>query len=184
MKKLLALSAAILGVSAAAHAAPPKTNVYINGEVRAQTCTVDGDIFQNTVTLDPIKLEDLKSGKKNDKEFSVKLKACDFKSQESVYVAFDSTHANVTADGNLKNTQGNTPNTSTGVQIQIMNTDGTKINLADPLEAKSDAVVQRHLRASNGAHEFKFKAGYAVEQGATPTTGFISSSIPVTLQYQ
>lgn len=183
MKKLLALSAITLSVSAVAHAATPTQQINISGEVRAQTCVLDGASHQY-VRLDPIKLSDLEKGTTNAKEFSVNLKSCDVKSTESVYVAFDTKSTNISADGNLKNTQGNSANTSTGVEIQILSASGAKIDLNDPLQARSNDIVQRNLRSSNGAYEFKFQAGYVAEKGAVPTTGKVTSSIPVILQYQ
>lgn len=191
MKKLLALSAIALGLSTSAFANtfdktnPTYAEVHIEGEVIGQTCVLDGGIQDTRVKLDQVKLSEVETDAKL-KEFSLKFKNCDFKSRQSVYVAFDHAHANVTANGNLKNTSENNgnANTATGVALQITDTNGNRIDLSNPDTAKSDAIIQRALRATKGAVEFKFKAGYIVESGAEPTTGLVTSYIPVTLQYQ
>lgn len=192
MKKLLALSAIALSLSAPAFADtfdatnPTYARVQIDGEVVGQTCVLDGTVNGTRVTLDPIKLSDLRAGGANLKDFSLKFKNCDVRSRQAVYVAFDHAHANVSTNGNLKNTgetNGN-PFTARGVEIQITKPDNTRIDLSSANTAKSDSVVQRSLRADNGAVEFKFKAGYIAPVSANATTGVVTSSIPVILQYQ
>lgn len=191
MKKLLTLSAIALGLSAPAFANtfdrsnPTYAEVHINGEVIDQTCVLDGAPFQR-VELDKVKLSELKNGEAKLKDFTLKFKDCDIKSTQSVYVAFNHAHANVSTDGNLKNTSetnGN-QNTATGVEIQITKPNKTKIDLSSADTAKSDAVSQRSLRATNGAVEFNFKAGYIAPTPDNATTGIVTSSIPVILQYQ
>lgn len=192
MKKLLALSAIVLGLSTPAFANtfdksnPTYAEVHINGEVIDQTCVLDGTVADRRIELDKVKLSELKNGEAKLKDFTLKFKDCDFKSRQSVYVAFDHAHANVSTNGNLKNTSetnGN-QNTATGVEIQITKANGDKINLSNADTAKSDAVSQRSLRATNGAVEFNFKAGYIAPTPANATTGLVTSYIPVTLQYQ
>lgn len=178
MKKLLALSVAAL-ISTAASANTSQT-VYITGEVYDQTCLFDGAAL-NLVPLPKIKLADLQNNADNLTEFGIKLKNCDTKSTESVLVTFDIASPNLTDDGYLKNTN-TTDNKSTGVQLKITTTDNTRINLKNADEAKSEARLQRRL--TNGATEFKFKAGYAKVTGENATTGLVGSSIPVKIAYQ
>lgn len=182
MKKLLALSAIALSVSAVAHASAPQVVVHIGGEVRDQTCAIDG-ASAVPVPLDAVKLSDLKNGVDNAKEFAVKFKNCNFNTNEHFFVAFDGSSPNITADGFLKNIASEYA--SSGVQIKIMTADGKKINLNKSDEARSQTIRARHLEKTNGSVEFKFKAGYALVDGVTnPTGGMVRSNIPVILQYQ
>lgn len=182
MKKLLALSAAAL-LSTTAFAADPvtKQTVHISGEVYDQTCTLDDTNAHQFVILDKIKLSDLKNGETSNKPFTVKFKDCDTKSSQQVFVSFDGAHSTVASNGKLNNILTSNPNSASGVQIQLFQENGTPIDLKDAESAKStNKPVQRTL--ANGKVEFKFQAGYFAE--ANPTTGIVSSNIPVTLQYQ
>lgn len=182
MKKLLALSAAAL-LSTTTFAADPvtKQTIHFSGEVYDQTCTLDDTNANQFIDLEKIKLSDLKNGTNNKKEFTVKFKDCDTKSTQQVFASFDIGHANVAPNGKLNNTQGAIATAASDVQIQLFQADGTAIDLKDAESAKStNKPVQRTL--ANGKVEFKFQAGYFA--GNNPTTGKITSSIPVTLQYQ
>lgn len=186
MKKLLALSALALSLASTTAFATTTQILAVHGEVVSQTCEFDNGnkpAGAQTVDLDPILLADLQAGKDNAKDFSFKLKGCDTKSTQEVSITFDSKHQHVTANGRLANNSvGNNQNSATGVQFKIMKEDGTPINLKDASAARSAVIVQR--QAAGGNAEFKFKAGYEVEQGATPTTGIVTSNIPVTIAYK
>lgn len=183
MKKLLILSVTALSTSAFA---TPVTTDTINfaGEVYGQTCTLDKATTTPTkVDLEKIKVSELATSNYK-KDFSVKFKECDVKSTQGILVSFNTEHNTITDAGNLKNTLINTSTASTGVGFKLFQENGTEINLKNPDSAKSPVVIQRNLQGTNGAVEFKFKVGYVVEAGAVATTGKITSSIPVTLQYQ
>lgn len=186
MKKLLALSALALSFASTTAFATTTQILAVHGEVIGQTCEFDNATgTAKLVRLAPISLADLQAKKDNATEFSFKLKGCDTKSTQEVSVAFDTNHQHVTNDGLLANSSTTTgpnanKNAATGVQFKIMNENGAVINLKDPNAVKG--IVQR--QATGGNAEFKFKAGYVVEQNATPTTGLVTSSIPVTIAYK
>lgn len=180
MKKLLALSVIALGLSTSAFASDTAT-VTINGEVRNQTCVVDTNNSDLVVKLDPIRIKDLSDKANKIKDFTVRFKECDSTYQNrAIYVAFDHEHANITDKGNLKNILTGA-RASSGVQLQLLQTDKSVINLKDPESAKSALVPEATL--DNGKAEFTFQVGYVKEEGAQPTAGFITSSIPLTLKY-
>lgn len=187
MKKLLALSALALSFASTTAFATTTQILAVHGEVIGQTCEFGNSNSPNPslqlVSLNPITLADLQAGKDNAEEISFNLTGCDTKSTQEVFITFDSNHQNVTANGRLANNSvGINKNAATGVQFKIMKEDGTPINLKDANAARSVGIVQR--QAAGGNAEFKFKAGYEVEQGATPTTGLVTSNIPVTIAYQ
>lgn len=181
MKKLLALSAIALGLSTSAFANTSQT-ITISGEVIAQTCKLDVSLENRIVRLDKVKLEDLKNNVNvPKKDIALKVVDCDTKNTQTVVVAFDGASANIDRDnGNLNNTLTGT-NTSSGVQIKLLNTDDAHINLSQSNNLELLRSAQRTLNDSNNT--IKFKATYAVK-GNAPTTGTVTSSIPVVLTYQ
>lgn len=187
MKKLLTLSAIALGLSTSAFAnTAPMHNVNIVGNVYNQTCKfVDAsgsDSRATTVTLDKISAEEVTTTAKKIKDFTIRIAGCDVKSAQHVSVAFDVNSPNITTEGNLKNTS-NTPTASTGVQIQLLKSDGaTAINLNDAEAVKTTPLYQRAL--VDGKAEFKFQAGYIQEPNGTVTAGGVTSSIPLKIVYQ
>lgn len=187
MKKLLALSAIALGLSAPAFAnTSSEHTVRIVGNVYDQTCKFvnqsGNDSNATTVTLDKISKAEVLAGNSKAKPFTIYLAGCDVKSAQHVYVAFDANSPNITTEGNLKNTS-TTDTASTGVQIQLFKADGTtKINLSDVEAVKAAPLYQRTL--VDGKAEFKFQAGYIQEPNGTVTAGGVTSSIPLKIVYQ
>lgn len=177
MKKLLTLSAIALGCSsvcAVAHADSTAT-VHIGGRVYAQTCTLKTAKNQ-IVQLPSVNVADLKKGETQSTDFKVGFAECDTKSSQSVYLSFNATDK-ATDGGLLKNTN-DSPSKATNVHFKIEHK-GQSVDLKN--NPNTPLVAQRTLK--NGEVEFNFKASYAVE-GGDPTSGVLSASIPVTINYQ
>lgn len=175
MKKLLALSAvALLSTSTFA---VPNHHVNISGKVVAKTCEFEQ--LMGGTTLPDAKVEGTNlvadvSGQDLKKEFTVKLINCDKKTP--VYVAFDGSHANVNDSGYLINKAPANVGAQ-NVQIKLIKRD-QDINLKNQTFDHNDVITP-----STGTAEFKFKATYVVN-GGTPTSGAVSSSVPVLIKYQ
>lgn len=176
MKKLLALSAIALGLSTSAFAVPNHF-VNISGKVVAKTCEFEnlmgGTVLPDAKVQGNGLVADV-TGQDLAKEFSVKLINCDTKTP--VYVAFDGTHANVTNDGFLANKAPDNLKAQ-NVQIKLLKRD-QDINLKNQTFDSNDVITP-----ATGTAEFKFKATYVV-QGGTPSSGAVSSSVPVLIKYQ
>lgn len=180
MKKLLALSAVAL-LSTSAFANTTQT-VHITGQVNAQTCVLDG-IANQFVRLNPVMLADLEKDLVNPTQFSVNFKDCDTKTTQAIVAHIDPNHSTITDAGYLRNTN-KTTNASTGVGIKLLRADNNQvINLKAADATDYTAVVARP--ATQGKLTFTFKADYVKDaSNGTPSTGIVTTNVPVTIKYQ
>lgn len=180
MKKLLALSAVAL-LSTSTFANTTQT-VHITGQVNSQTCVLDGNANQ-FVRLNPVLLADLEKTEVSPTEFSVNFKECDTKTTQTIIAYIDPNYDTITNEGYLRNTNS-TANASTGVGIKLLRVDNNKfINLKAADATDYTQVVARP--ATQGKLSFKFKADYVKDTTTgTPSTGIVTTKVPVTIKYQ
>lgn len=183
MKKLLVFSIITFGCSTTVFAENVEQNISIKGEVYTQTCKFDNGARNKIVSLDRVKLDVLKNNSKEVpvKDIIVSLTGCDTKNTGTISVGFGISPYLDGGSGNLNNALSD-KNTSTGVQIKLLKDDGAHLNLAKPEDTQLLRISQRMLNENNS--NLKFKATYAIKQGEDPSTGTISSSVPLVLVYE
>lgn len=163
--------------------------VTFEGTITSNTCYVSSNSVNKTVKLPAVKANDLSTAGQTagDTAFTLTLEDCpvigykmvEGQRKNNVSVAFDSTSANVDTDtGNLKeaNPSGNS---AKNVQIQLLNKDGKKINLAS---AEEQAKLIQQPIGNTGNVQFDFTAQYYAKAAAEP--GSVVVSIPFSIDYQ
>lgn len=193
MKKTL-LSTALVAVMATAGLAPqsvraatnnPVSNgatdgtITITGQVIAQTCKVDGKSAgtadAKTVFLPDVLTSQLATlgATAGEKPFSIAVTGCDA-SLSSVRTYFTGTNIDST-NGRLNTATGN----AAGVQVQLINGDGSIIALNGADAAQNSKVVT----LTSGAATLDYKARYYAN-AATVGAGAVSTNVAFTMIYQ
>lgn len=180
MNKLLLTTALVASVAAAALA--PRTasavdgTINITGTINTSTCQVNGAASPATiaVSLPTVSTTSLNAAAAvaGRTPFSIVLSNCG--STLTKATTFFEPGPTVNTDGNLKNSSG----TATGVEVQLLNSNFSTINLAGASGAQN--VTQATL-ASGGATINYYAQYYAT---AAAAAGSVSTSVQFTMLYQ
>jgi major type 1 subunit fimbrin (pilin) len=186
----------ILGCAALATSALSTSAAYasdgaitFNGRISTQTCDISGDGGGTsfTVTLPtlstgafsspgPIMPEVVAAGRT---EFDIELSNC--QPQSGNVSAFFEIGATVdVATGRLKNMAWGA-DAAEGIQIQILNVDGTPISLGKAASGSGTAQGAKAFALRSGAAKLSYAAEYAVGPYAVP--GLITSSVVYSIRY-
>ncbi|WP_266159225.1 fimbrial protein [Dyella silvatica] len=179
MNKTLLSAVVIAGLGVAAIA--PRTasavdgTINITGTVTASTCKINGAASPATiaVTLPTVSTTSLyASGVVAGRApFSIALSNCGALTKATT---FFETGPTIMADGNLKNATGS----ATGVEVQLLNSDQSVINLA------GGSTAQNSLQGTltSGAGTLNYYAQYYATAAAG--AGSVNTSVQFTMQYQ
>ncbi|HEY0505032.1 MAG TPA: type 1 fimbrial protein [Lysobacter sp.] len=174
MKKLLLAAAAVVALAPLSALAADGT-ITINGQVNANTCRINATGSPNvTVTLPTVSTVALPAANATagNQAFSLALTLCSPGTQATTYFE---PGANVDfANGNLKNTGA-----ATNVQVRLLNSDLSVINLANGVGAQGS---QQFTTDTNGAATLSYYAQYFATGAAG--AGSVSTSVQYTMIYQ
>ncbi|MEI7035470.1 fimbrial protein [Fulvimonas yonginensis] len=157
----------------------PDGTITITGTIVGQTCKVDGKSFGTpdaiTVALPTVLTSNLSSAgaTAGQKQFSINITGCD--SALSMVRTYFS-------GSNIDSTTGNLSNTGTAgnVQVQLLNSDNTAIDLKG-----ADAAAQKSQVAnldSSGNATLQYSARYIANGGAA-SAGNVNTSVQFTMVY-
>lgn len=157
----------------------PDGTITITGQVIAQTCKVDGASAGSTDTK-TVPLPDVLSSQlaatgdtAGDTGFSIAVTGCDL-ALSNVHTYF--TGSNIATDGRLSN---GTAGSATGVEVQLLNKDGSAIALHSADGSQSSEVVT----LASGAATLEYTARYYASSN-TVGAGSVNTSVAFTMVYQ
>ncbi|SCK16998.1 fimbrial protein [Vogesella sp. LIG4] len=167
MKHLATALAIGLTLTTAAAYATDGT-ITINGNLIANTCTINGGNGDITVNLPTLSAATLSSAGKTagSTKFTITLSNCSATSAKTFF------EAGATINGNSGNLINN--GTAANVEVQFLNDQGQAINLAT--QANSQQV-----NITNQAANLNYQAQYFATAAATP--GTVSTSVKYSISY-
>jgi major type 1 subunit fimbrin (pilin) len=178
MSKRLLSAALIAGLGIAF--APGAANavdgtITITGNVNSSTCKINGvnspaaiNVTLPTVSTTSLNAAAAVAGRT---PFSIALSGCGALTKATTFFEPGPT---VMADGNLKNATG----TATGVEVQLLNSDFSNINLAGAAGSQNSAQAT----LSSGAATLNYYAQYYATAAAG--AGSVATSVQYTMLYQ
>lgn len=169
---------AALGFAALApnQASAADGTINITGTVNASTCKINGgsspvtvNVALPTVSTTALNASGAVAGRT---AFALNLSACTAGTKAQAFFEPGST---IMADGNLKNASG----TATGVEVQLLNSNFSNINLAG---TSSTQASQQITTDSSGNGALNYYAQYFATGAAG--AGTVSTSVQFTMLYQ
>ena len=168
---------AALGFAALApnQASATDGTINITGTVNASTCKINGGASPATVnvTLPTVSTTSLSAAgvTAGRTAFALNLTNCGSLTKAQTFFEPGPT---IMADGNLKNASG----TATGVEVQLLNSDFSTINLAGTASTQSS----QQATLTSGAGSLNYYAQYFATAAAG--AGTVSTSVQFTMLYQ
>lgn len=178
MKKVLATAlVATLGFAALApnQASAADGTINITGTVNSSSCKINGgsspvtvNVALPTVSTTSLSAAGQTAGRT---AFALNLTGCGSLTKAQTFFEPGPT---IMADGNLKNASG----TATGVEVQLLNSDFSAINLA----GTSGSQSSQQINLASGAGNLNYYAQYFATAAAA--AGTVSTTVQFTMQYQ